>query len=194
MKIRAVVFDLYGVLALNGWQAFKTKHAEDKAEQWQAIFELGKKVDTRLADYSDLIELIAATTGETENTVRYQLEHTVVNEELLQYIEQTIAPRFSVGILSNASSDVVTHLFTSAQQALFSVIILSHHVGLAKPDPRMYELVTEKLGISPEECLYVDDQERHITGAREVGMQTLLFQDFDDFRSKFETLLSQSEK
>ena len=84
--IKAVIFDLYGVLALNGWQAFKAKHFTDRVEVWDQIFEIGRKVDAGLADYDELIRFTAEEAEESEATVRYQLEHTSANDELLDYI------------------------------------------------------------------------------------------------------------
>lgn len=44
-----------------------------------------------------------------------------------------------------------------------------------KPDPRIYRLVTDRLGVSPEACLFVDDQPGNVAGAVGVGMRALLF-------------------
>jgi putative hydrolase of the HAD superfamily len=44
-----------------------------------------------------------------------------------------------------------------------------------KPDPRIYDLVCERMGIPPTACLFVDDQARNVAGAEAVGMRALWF-------------------
>jgi HAD superfamily hydrolase (TIGR01509 family) len=184
--IKAIIFDLYGVLALNGWQAFKARHLTDKPATWDEVFELGRKVDAGLADYGELIHFTAKKTGESEATVRYQLEHTTVNDELLSYIATDLKPRYKLGILSNASSNIVSELFLPAQEQLFDAIVLSHHVGLTKPDAGMYEAIAEKLYVDTKECIFVDDQERHVIGAKAAGMQALVYEEVEVLRKEIQ--------
>jgi HAD superfamily hydrolase (TIGR01509 family) len=190
-QIKAVVFDLYGVLALNGWQAFKTKHFADRVEVWDQIFEIGRKVDAGLADYDELITFTAQQAGKSEETVRYQLEHTSANTQLLDYIKTGLKPWYFIGILSNAHrAEVVSEIFTPDQEDMFTEIILSHHTGLVKPDTRMYEVVAHKLGVLTEEVVFVDDQVRHVDGAKNAGMQGLVFTDVPTLRRDLEQLLA----
>lgn len=187
---RAVIFDFYGVLALNGWQAFKAKHFSEHVETWDEVFELGRKVDAGLADYSDLISFTAKKTGESEDMVRYQLEHTVANDELLGYIAAKLKPKYKLGILSNASNPEVLGDVLSVQQlALFSSTTLSREVGYTKPEPEMYEAAASRLGVEAGECVFIDDQERHALGAREIGMQALVYTNLEQFKSDFEALV-----
>lgn len=178
--IRAVIFDLYGVLALNGWQAFKMHHFSSREDIWTQVFELGRRVDAGHASYEELIRFTAEQTSETEETVRYQLEHTVVNEELLNYIAENLRGEYKLGVLSNASSThVIDNVFSSEQAAVFDAIILSHHTGLTKPDKAMYQAIALKLGVDVGECVFIDDQERHVEGARAAGMQAFVYTDLD---------------
>ena len=53
--------------------------------------------------------------------------------------------------------------------------MLSYDVRLAKPDPRIYEMAVEGLGVAAEECLYVGDgTSNELTGASRVGMTAVL--------------------
>lgn len=58
---------------------------------------------------------------------------------------------------------------------LFDGIICSADVGLAKPEPKIYALAAERLGLSPAECVFVDDLERNIEAAHETGMHAIRF-------------------
>jgi putative hydrolase of the HAD superfamily len=173
---RAVIFDLYGVLGLNGWQAFKTRHFAHRPEDWTGLAELGQQVDAGKENYDTLIGAIAETTGESRDTVRFQLEHTLPNLELLEYIRSELKPAYKIGLLSNARSDVLADIFTDDQLALFDVTVLSAHVGLTKPDPAMFAYIFRSLGVAPEDCVYVDDQERHVEAAESLGAKGVLFE------------------
>ena len=53
--------------------------------------------------------------------------------------------------------------------------VFSCDEGLSKPDPKIYALAAERLGLALEECLMVDDREENIRGAELVGMPAHLF-------------------
>ncbi len=59
-------------------------------------------------------------------------------------------------------------------EELFDVVLDSSAVGLRKPDPAIYRLTCERLGLEPAECLFVDDLECNVAAARAVGMEALL--------------------
>jgi putative hydrolase of the HAD superfamily len=59
--------------------------------------------------------------------------------------------------------------------AMFDLIVDATYTGILKPDPRAYAAVTEGLGIGAAECVFVDDQQRNVDGARRVGMQVVHF-------------------
>jgi putative hydrolase of the HAD superfamily len=57
------------------------------------------------------------------------------------------------------------------------LIVYSHEVGMSKPDRRIYELTCERLGVRPEEMIFLDDTEWAVDGARAIGIQAVLFED-----------------
>jgi putative hydrolase of the HAD superfamily len=60
---------------------------------------------------------------------------------------------------------------------LFDVVIDSSAVGLRKPDPAVYMLTCERLGVAPPHCVFVDDMECNVDAARELGMDAVLCDD-----------------
>ncbi len=57
--------------------------------------------------------------------------------------------------------------------ALFRGIVISGEEGMRKPDPRMYELGAERIGVEPRACVFVDDLPFNLTPAAELGMATI---------------------
>jgi epoxide hydrolase-like predicted phosphatase len=56
---------------------------------------------------------------------------------------------------------------------LFDQIVLSGSIGIRKPDPRIYVLATERLGVAPERCVFVDDLGGNLKPAKALGMTTI---------------------
>ena len=57
----------------------------------------------------------------------------------------------------------------------FELIVDASHTGILKPDPRAYAAVTEGLGLSATDCVFVDDQMKNIRGAEAAGMRSVHF-------------------
>lgn len=55
--------------------------------------------------------------------------------------------------------------------------IFSHEVGARKPQPEVYKAALEKIGVPPEEIVFIDDKEENLSPAEELGMNVLLFTD-----------------
>jgi putative hydrolase of the HAD superfamily len=62
---------------------------------------------------------------------------------------------------------------------LFEVVVDSAFVGMRKPDPAIYELTAHRLGVRPQECVFVDDLEINCDAARELGMAAVRFESTD---------------
>jgi putative hydrolase of the HAD superfamily len=54
-------------------------------------------------------------------------------------------------------------------------LVYSHEVGLLKPDPRIYRLSCERLGVAPGEVVFIDNHEPFVHAARDVGMHAVHF-------------------
>ncbi len=60
--------------------------------------------------------------------------------------------------------------------------MISGEIGLRKPDPRIYELGAEAIGLAPELCVFVDDLPGNLKPARELGMATVHHRDAEENR------------
>ena len=62
-------------------------------------------------------------------------------------------------------------------EEIFELVVDSAFVGMRKPDPEIYELTVERLGVPAGECLFVDDFERNCDAACEAGMTAVVYRD-----------------
>ena len=73
--------------------------------------------------------------------------------------------------------------------ARFELVVESSVVGLRKPDPRIYLLTCEKLGIGPAEAVFLDDIGANLKSARALGMVTIKVHDPDQALEELEQVL-----
>jgi putative hydrolase of the HAD superfamily len=64
-------------------------------------------------------------------------------------------------------------LYVAEVMALFDHVIESAKIGLRKPDPKIYQMMIEALGVDPKACVYLDDLGVNLKPAREMGMATI---------------------
>jgi putative hydrolase of the HAD superfamily len=72
---------------------------------------------------------------------------------------------------------------------LFDGVVISAEVRVRKPDPRIYELGAEAIGLEPAACVFVDDLPGNLKPARELGMATVHHTDAQDTVPQLERLL-----
>jgi len=76
-----------------------------------------------------------------------------------------------IGLLSNSVGNAYD---PALLEELFDAWVISSEVGLRKPDPAIYELAAERLGLPPSACVFVDDLPGNLKPARALGMATVL--------------------
>jgi len=72
---------------------------------------------------------------------------------------------------------------------LFDGVVISGEVGLHKPEPEIYRLGAERVGLKPHECVFVDDLRENCAGAEAVGMTAVLHRGAETTLPRLEGLL-----
>lgn len=192
--IKAIIFDCFGVLTTEGWLAFREEYFAKDSVLMERALHLMPQLDAGLITYPQFITEVAQMAEVSESSVRARLDDNVPNEQLLDYIKTDLKPRFSIGMLSNAGDNWLDEMFSADQLSLFDAIALSYETGHLKPYPEAYHTIAGKLGIEPQEGVLVDDQERHCSGASEVGMRAICYKDFKQMKAELETLLNDPKR
>ena len=90
-----------------------------------------------------------------------------------------VKTKFKTGCITNnlpansIGSAAGRSLYIAEVMTLFDHVIESAKIGLRKPDPRIYQMMTEALGVDPKHCVYLDDLGVNLKPAREMGMTTI---------------------
>lgn len=172
--IKAVVFDCFGVLTSDGWLPFKNKYFGHDPELLEQASDLSKQSDAGLISYHDFIEGIASLANLSVSETYHQIENNVADSKLFAFIE-TLKPKYKIGMLSNAAENWLPEMFTPEQLGLFQAVSLSYETGFIKPQSGAYASIADRLGVDITECVLIDDQERYCSGARDEGMQAIVF-------------------
>lgn len=97
--------------------------------------------------------------------------------EMVAFVGDLKKRGYRVGLLSNVIPNTAEQIRLQGGYELFDPLILSCEAGCSKPQREIYELALGGLpGVEASEVLFIDDQERFLVLARELGIQTLLAQ------------------
>jgi HAD superfamily hydrolase (TIGR01509 family) len=185
---KAVIFDCFGVLATEAWLPFKKEHFGHDAALMERVTDISHQADKGLISQEDAVRQTAELAGITQAEFRQAIGGNVPDEELFDYLRE-LKPDYKLGFLSNISDDYLHKMFTPEHLSLFDAITLSYKSGYIKPEPEAYKNAAGQLGVTIGECVMVDDQERNITGAREAGMQAVLYKDVGQLRRELGSML-----
>ena len=187
MAIKAVVFDIGGVLELTPatrWQ-----------DRWAASLRVSvSDLDARLGplwaageigavSYEQVEGQVAQTLGlDAEQLARFMEDVWSeylgsLNEDLARYFA-ALRPRYRTGILNNSfvgAREREQRVYGFADMC--DVIVYSHEEGTKKPDPAIYQGVCDRLDVSPQEVVFLDDFDVGVQGARRIGMTAIRFTD-----------------
>ena len=99
-----------------------------------------------------------------------------LDSELVDIIRR-LRGRYRTALLSNAWENLRSLMTNDWHISdAFDTIVISAEVGLMKPEPKIFDLVLEKLGAAPQEAVFIDDFKEKIEAARRQGMKTIHFQ------------------
>ena len=186
--LKAVIFDMGGVLIRTQNRAGREKWAArlgmEAGPFENLIFngesghqaQLGQK--TAKAHWDWVGDHFGLSHSELAELRRDFFSGDVLDEVLLAYIGRLRQAGYRLGLLSNAA-DEVRQTLTEKYPILtnFDGVVISAEVGLMKPDPKIYHLAVESVGVQANEAVFVDDFIENIEGARQVGLQAIHFVD-----------------
>jgi putative hydrolase of the HAD superfamily len=193
MNYTAVIFDLFGTLVDDFVLSVGQMHAELAAalavpyEQFMQLWRQTSEMRT-LGAFQTVeasIEYVCAalgtelTAGQMTRAVEIRLRHT---ERALEPRPNAVATLlrlkeagYKTGLLSNCSIEIPILWPDTAFAGLIEKPVFSSRERLKKPDPRIYRLACERLGIAPAGCLYIADGENHeLAAAADVGLHPVL--------------------
>jgi epoxide hydrolase-like predicted phosphatase len=95
------------------------------------------------------------------------------DEAMLDAVRRARAAGIRTGLISNSWGDGIAYE-PSLMEELFDAVVISGDVAMHKPEPEIFLLGAERIGVPPNECVFVDDLRENCVGAEAVGMTAIL--------------------
>jgi epoxide hydrolase-like predicted phosphatase len=189
MSIRAVIFDMGGVLVRTEDRTPRTQIAERLGLTYDELSALifdsqsarqAMKGEITAAEHWEAIQEALCVPQDEFGKVRLDFwGGDTLDENLVNYLRD-LRPQYKTALLSNAWDDLRQMIEEEWKiDDAFDEIIISAEVGLVKPDPRIYQRIIVELDVLPAEVVFVDDFPENVEVARLQGLQAIRFNDPD---------------
>lgn len=119
---------------------------------------------------------------------RYHADEEL-NEDVLALIRQ-LHGKYQLAVLSNAPPGLEQWLADWEILDLFDVVLCSANEGVVKPDPAAFEITLCRLGVEPEEAVFIDDTLGHVEAAQALGLRGEHFTSAEALASQLADLLA----
>jgi len=187
MSIRAVLFDLGGVLLRTEYQAPRQKLAERFGMDYEDIDKLvfgggpnGTSARATLGELTEdehwlhVMKLLKQPAEERKNIEREFFGGDVLDRSLVDFL-RSLRPQYKTGLISNAWSGLRAYIEREKFVDAFDKMIISAEVKVAKPSAKIYHIALDQLQVQAGEAVFVDDVWENIQACEKVGMKGILF-------------------
>src|SRR4051812_31155598 len=190
MMIEAVIWDFGGVLTTSPFEAFARYETErglpldiirgtNAANHLENAWAKFERAEVDIEAFDALFATESRALGaEVRGRDVLPLLSGELRPEMVAALKR-IKTRFKTGCITNnlpanaIGSTGGRMLYIAEGMALFDHVIESAKIGLRKPDPRIYRMMADALGVQPSACVYLDDLGINLKPAREMGMTTI---------------------
>jgi putative hydrolase of the HAD superfamily len=199
--LRGLIVDFGGVLTTNVFQSFKQfaeaegldrdaiKRAFREDREALALLRRLEKNEITVEDFEPrFAERIGVPEERVDGLVGRLFAGVGPEEQMLDAVRRARAAGVKTGLISNSWGSGLEY-DEGMLAELFDAVVISGDVGLHKPDPAIFRLGAERIGVPPEECVFVDDLRENCAGAEEVGMTAILHRGPDSTLPELERLL-----
>ena len=188
--IEAVIWDFGGVLTTSPFEAF-ARFENDRglpadiirrtnaSNHWENAWAKFERAEVDLETFDELFAAESLALGaEVRGRDVLPLLSGDLRPEMVEAL-RLIKSQFKTGCITNnlpanaIGSASGRSMYLAEVMALFDHVIESAKIGLRKPDPRIYRMMVEALGVDPKHCVYLDDLGVNLKPAREMGMTTI---------------------
>jgi putative hydrolase of the HAD superfamily len=190
MMIEAVIWDFGGVLTSSPFEAFARFETErglpvdiirrtNATNHWENAWAKFERAEVDIDAFDHLFAAESLALGaEVRGKDVLPLLSGDLRPEMVEAL-RCAKVRFKTGCITNnlpanaIGSASGRSLYIAEVMVLFDHVIESAKIGLRKPDPRIYQMMVEALGVDPRNCVYLDDLGVNLKPAREMGMKTI---------------------
>jgi epoxide hydrolase-like predicted phosphatase len=196
--VRGLLIDFGGVLTTNVFDSFKEfcraeGLPEDSVknmfrEQGEGL-SLLRRLEKGELTAAEFAQQFAPLLGVSpDNLVERLFGGVGPDEPMLEAVRRARGAGIKTGLISNSWGEGLAY-DPALLEELFDAVVISGDVGLHKPQPEIFHLGAERIGVAPEDCVFVDDLRENCAGAEAVGMKAILHRGSEGTIPQLEELL-----
>lgn len=199
MTIRAIFFDLGGVIVRTEYQAPRERLAERLNMTYEDINKIVFESDTsRKASLGQIstdehweavTRRLKRPVSETRSIREEFFAGDVADRDLIGFV-RSLRPRYKTGVISNAWPDMRDYVVENKFDDAFDSLIISAEVGVMKPEAKIYQIALDQLTVQANEAAFVDDMKVNVEAARALGMHGIIFQNPLQVKENLKALLN----
>lgn len=193
MIFKAVGFDYGGVLTGEASTVISKKIAsllgvtEDRYRE--VYYWHNRKVNLGLINWRQLWETVLRDLGKSEKLDELlhligQSDFRTLNGEILELISKIRSKGLKTGLLSNNTADAAAKMRQQGLARYFDVLNISVETGFVKPEPAAFEHFAEALRVTLPELIFIDDSQKSLSTAEQLGYHPILFKDYTSLVSE----------
>jgi putative hydrolase of the HAD superfamily len=196
--VKGLLIDFGGVLTTNVFDSFKAfcraeglpedtvKNMFRERGEGLGLLRRLEKGELSAEEFSDqFAPLLGVDSG---NLVERLFGGIGPDEAMLGAVRRSRAAGIKTGLISNSWGDGLAY-DPALLDELFDAVVISGEVGMHKPEPEIFHLGAQRIGVAPEECVFVDDLRENCAGAEAVGMKAILHRGAEGTLPQLEELL-----
>lgn len=186
MTIKAVFFDLGGVIVRTEYQAPRQHLAESLGMDYddidKIVFASGTAARASVGEIDEeehwcsVMRTLKLPVSEYPRVRDEFFAGDVIDHGVLNFL-RSIKPKYKTGLISNAWSGLRAYIMREKFDDAFHHMVISAEVGVAKPDPRIFHIALEQAQVKAKEAVFVDDFLENIEACEKVGMKGIHFKD-----------------
>jgi 2-haloacid dehalogenase len=172
---KAVIFDFFDVVHRDHQKAWFGRHGYERSG---AFAEASRMLDLGHIDYDEYIGMLASASGQSMAEIKRQFdEFATLDDGTVQIINDLRKKKYKTGLLSNSNTGELRPILSRHElEPLFDQIIVSGEEKMAKPDPGVFSLMLNRLGLKAEQCIFTDDNLGNIEAASSLNIYTIHFE------------------
>lgn len=189
MQYKAVIFDFYGVVRTEVYDAWLAMQGHERTGEYH---DLSVQMDRGIISYNEFLEQLAVASGVAASQIDHELRNAApANPRLLQLISRVREAGVRTALLSNAPADLLMPMLDEHNlQPYFDQIVVSSDIGMIKPSPEIYEYTLQKLDVSANQAIFIDDNPTNVAGAERVGIVGIKFESVVQLERSLSELLT----
>ncbi len=182
-RLDTLFFDVGGVCLTNGWDTDARVAAvshfvldlEEMEGRHQALADGFERGELSLDAYLDHVVFHRARPFSRDDFVAFMRSRSQPHNASLSVIDRLArGGLYRLATINNESREMNRHrIDTFGLGAMFSAFFSSCYLGVRKPEARIYEIALDVMHADPAACLFVDDREENVAGARAVGLRAI---------------------